>query len=505
MSSEPLTLEAANKMFSEMCSKMVKQISEVNNEMFSKLDVRLTALERAAQKTSDLTPIADVPKIEERFETPSDDEAAEDEQNVTFLLQTLQSDTARRARLGQVLADTENQLPSNPSRQKRRETIFQRQLRVANESANPLVIHGTQPPYEHIKLEYLSIGRIFDFFDKILEYESTTSISLPVTSLVATAVRQQIISWFHPKLTLRSFLALSTRELYVLSQEIVKPQSEIAFLEALSKTVKWEGTGSSSYMPVVTNFLPFYKAVLLYKEKYLRVYEFVALNNETNVPACTNKEGGLIKHFIDQIPFEYGKRVWLRFGKTKRDATYDIYKFLADFDAILQESRKICESTRMVRELFGGTAYEAFKKSATSLHELHSIATDCTDEPYSPVDDADPYDDFDEQLHYLQSGKPQGITASTPASKPALACITKVLYGSCDKNSCKWSHDPKLIAETREKYVTLIVEQQKKSVSSLRPNPEALLHRKTGSSNRVSLITEAVSAAEDLQVSDDDN
>ena len=192
--------------------------------------------------------------------------------------------------------------------------------------------------------------------------------------------------------------------------------------------------------------------------------------------------------------------MWLRLGKTKRDSTYDIYKFLAEFDALLQESRKICESTRMVRELFGGTAYEAFKKSTSALHELHFVTTDNVDESYSPDGD-----DFDEQLHFLQSGKSQVAPASNTVPKPALACITKVLYGSCDKNSCKWSHDAKLIAETRDKYVKLIVEQQNKSSSSPRPNPDALLHRKAGSTNRVSLISEAVSVDEDAQVLDEDN
>jgi hypothetical protein len=144
----------------------------------------------------------------------------------------------------------------------------------------------------------------------------------------------------------------------------------------------------------------------------------------------------------------------------------------------------------MVRELFGGSAYESSRKSSPSLHAINHPDPNSDDENGALLDDED---DFDEQLMLMQSGNTRLPNAQHKTSqvgntpKPPLACITKVLYGSCDKKGCKWSHDASLVSETRDKYLKLITEQQKKFGSS-RQTPEAILTRKPSTFGRVSMM-----------------
>jgi len=57
------------------------------------------------------------------------------------------------------------------------------------------------------------------------------------------------------------------------------------------------------YCPTLTNFKPLYSSLLVYKQKFQRLYDFLAdgIDNEF-IPRADNKEGGQIKIFIDKIP-----------------------------------------------------------------------------------------------------------------------------------------------------------------------------------------------------------
>lgn len=53
-----------------------------------------------------------------------------------------------------------------------------------------------------------------------------------------------------------------------------------------------------------------YHALLAFRTDFISIYELLAEDNDRNIPVCKNKEGGLLKIFLDKIPFEYGKRTF---------------------------------------------------------------------------------------------------------------------------------------------------------------------------------------------------
>jgi hypothetical protein len=391
----------------------------------------------------------------------------------------LLSRTAQRHKLEEVLEAAEESEDTAASRNSsRRQSVFFRQISQSDEKGNRLVIHGQQPAFEHIKLATLQVWSVFDFFDKIVEYQTVHKITLPVTSLVSKAVREELISRYAPDLTLEKFHSLSHTEICLLAQDVVKPQSELAFLKSLKDNATFPDL-PSTYIPSVTNFMPFYRAILIYKTRFMRVYEFLATSNEDNVPPSNYKEGGLIKLFLDALPYEFGKRMWQHINKERRDhkgKEYTIYLFLKTFTDLLQNALGIAESTRSVKELFGGTLYE--KQKVPTLNVLTPHVDDAmhdksqmpdTIEVTNPTerslpDDESHYDTADIAMYdqYLQYAQQQQTPTSSykpnqkSAPKQDMACFEKVFHDKCNKDNCKWSHETSVIRKARDNFETLL-------------------------------------------------
>ena len=399
--------------------------------------------------------------------TPSRYDRPVKEQSDTAFL----SKTVQRKQLGELLRDNDMDDDSEPQvripkNTARRQSVFFRQITQASEDSNNLVIHGQQPTFDHIKLNTLAVWAVFDFFDKIVEYQTVHKLKLPVTSLVSKAVREELISRYAPELTLERFHKLTHTEICLLAQDVVKPQSELAFLKSLKDNATFPDL-PPSYVPSVTNFMPFYRAILIYKTRFMRVYEFLASNNDNNVPPCHNKEGGIIKLFLEALPHEFGKRVWQHINRQRRDfkdrdKNYTVNAFFRTFTELLQHALDIAESTRSVKELFGGTAYEARKGNPQMLHAIevpdqaeHFLPDDQTD--YDTADVAM----YDQYLQYAQqqqtptsSYKPN--QKSAPIAKQDMACFEKVFHDKCNKDNCKWSHETSVIRKARDNFETLL-------------------------------------------------
>ena len=56
------------------------------------------------------------------------------------------------------------------------------------------------------------------------------------------------------------------------------------------------------YRPTLTNFKPLYSSLLVYKQNFQKLYDFLADGIKSEyIPRADNKDGGLIKIFIDKI------------------------------------------------------------------------------------------------------------------------------------------------------------------------------------------------------------
>jgi hypothetical protein len=376
--------------------------------------------------------------------------------------QTAQDDT------GYEFFEVNPMLPKTPV--VRRSTLFARNTETAESNATTLVMQQTQPSYAHISLTYLSIGALFKFWEQVQEYQIAYKVKLPVSTLIDVKVRNQILA-NNPRITEIRFHALSDLEVYNLIRKMVIPQTKLEFQIQLKRYAPFELP--SSYKHTAADFKPFYNTLLAYRKSFLSVYELMADDNEDCIPDCKNKEGGLIKIFIDKIPYEYGTRLISTMTDTKFG---DLHVFLKRFYAKVEEHKEQHNSYLRLCQSFGGTAWLAKKSAAKvsgmvhdSLHAIYDVAEEACDAARAREDESDGEEepaeqpradledtDFDEHLQAMQG---------TPHQDP-LVCFTKLLKGSCAKVGCKFSHREDLVAKTREAYIRMMQERQKEQPSA---------------------------------------
>jgi hypothetical protein len=269
-----------------------------------------------------------------------------------------------------------------------------------------------------------------------------------------------------------------------------------------------------TYYPTPPNFALMYDALTRYRADFTRVYEILALNNHhDNIPLCTSRDNGLIKIFVEKIPFEYGIRTLTMLNTFKFES---VYNFLTSFYAVVEHNFHVYTLSRSFSAQFGGPLYEALRagrtqqalqliqRSRRDSHEptqqQHEPELDFTD-LYPPAfeDEDDPMGQHaryepnpllgqapgasayghedDEELFELQynqlvqavHGQPPEHHASQPwrpaasdglPSRPAASktrgCFNKVFYNECRSLGCKWAHDDDAIHRARLHFFDLL-------------------------------------------------
>jgi len=207
-------------------------------------------------------------------------------------------------------------------------------------------------------------------------------------------VRDKVLA-ANPRMKLKAFMALTDEELYRYVVKLVRPKQPLEFIEKLKKYVSFELR--SSFKATVDHFNYFYEALLQYRNDFLRVYELMAEDNADAMPACNEKKNGLPRIFMDEIPFEYGDRVWTTL---KKKPYRTVSKFLKAFYQVVELHFTHHEKTKELQQAFGGTAWEASKSDTRPPRltepRLHALGHD--DE--SPLDDPPPRAAQDEQEIY---------------------------------------------------------------------------------------------------------
>jgi hypothetical protein len=190
---------------------------------------------------------------------------------------------------------------------KPRKSILKRLIQQANEPRNEVHFTEVRPSYKDIQLSRLNVLAVMKFVNQIVDYTTGHGLDLPVSTLIDKKIRQHIISRVEG-LNVYKFHRLNTETIITLLQELVRPQTVLDFQKALEKYVEFP-TLPRNYRPTVVDFKLFYDAILEYKTNFQDLYEVLAENNQDNIPQANNKEGGLIKIFLCNMPFTYGDNV----------------------------------------------------------------------------------------------------------------------------------------------------------------------------------------------------
>ena len=376
-------------------------------------------------------------------------EQAEEEAKKTVAL-SKKSDAAR-------VSKDDDRLPKNADRRK---TMQERNVYESLTKAQPVTFQAAQPDYQHIKLTALKVVPIVNFFEEIAEYQTAYNIKIHVPLRLSQPIRRKIMSKFAINST--KLMMLNDDELYNILRTFVTPDSKVEFSTLLEASVEFNIR--SSYKPTAEYFRPFYDALLEFRIVFVKTYELLATDNADNIPECRNKEGGLICIFINKIPFMYGTRVLQELNKKKVEES--VYAFLTEFYVIV-EAHLLCHvKARHLSRFFGGTAYEASKRTDKSLSNIKAAPvfeevyddTEPEPEPESESEkedsshsDEEEDDGFDDDLAAMQS--PAASRSFPGGTGP---CFTKVNTGRCDKPNCAFSHSADAIQKARDERIAAL-------------------------------------------------
>jgi hypothetical protein len=228
----------------------------------------------------------------------------------------------------------------------RRDTMMDRILRPDTTRLDATV-YREQASYDHIKLTSLTVGHAFKFFQELDRYESRYKTSVPAPTLVSDRVRDEILVEA-PHVTISDFYGLENERLFVLIQKAIRPSNAIEFSKMLQATAEFPML-PVGYTPSLQRFKPLYDAILIFKRTYLECCNFLAYENAANMPRCDHREGGLIRSFIDMIPFSFGQHV---LASMKTHKFSNLADFFVAFMEALQSIKVAYEYTKAHTQFF---------------------------------------------------------------------------------------------------------------------------------------------------------
>jgi hypothetical protein len=207
------------------------------------------------------------------------------------------------------------------------------------------------PPFDGY-LDALTPRKVYNFFHKILLYKTATGLGLEIALYISDEIRELLMS-LYKGLTLEKFYSMSDSKLLTILQMESRPKTHIAFYNKLKSYTKF-GDLPSNYDPSPLNFKPFYDGYITYKNKFIQMYDLMAEDNDINVPPLKNKEGGLIKLFLDKIPFGYGQQAYKSLVRANDDKENfkNIKDFIHKFGVFIEEHYRKYEENKSVAEHF---------------------------------------------------------------------------------------------------------------------------------------------------------
>lgn len=127
-------------------------------------------------------------------------------------------------------------------------------------------------------------------------------------------------------------------------------------------TVKFNLSVPKGYRPSPGEYKPFYNALLNYRKQFVRAYDILVTFAEPQViPPFNTKRFGLIKLFLDKIPYDYGYRLHqsdLEHKLVSREITH-IYQYVKCFFAHVTDHFETYRQVRIMGQHFGGSDYAA--------------------------------------------------------------------------------------------------------------------------------------------------
>lgn len=220
------------------------------------------------------------------------------------------------------------------------------------EGINGVIYMNAPPSSDHIRLDKLSALNVYEFLDKILHYEASSGLLLQVHNLINPKIRDLLLSQYKG-LTLDKYYNMEISKLLTILQMESRPKTHISFYNELQEHTFFRRL-PDDYKPGYSNFKIFHDAYIVYKTKFIQLYELMAEDNADNIPPLKNKEGGLIRVFLEKIPYDYGQSIYGSLIKANgnKDNFKDIKDFVHKFTVVVEDHFHKCEENAAIFEHF---------------------------------------------------------------------------------------------------------------------------------------------------------
>lgn len=370
----------------------------------------------------------------------------------------------------------------------RRATTYQeRNAQIAKDNTVELSMQMAVPSLDHIWLKSRGVSAIVSWIESCKDYYETNRINFVTPSRVSKEMRELIMA-IPPIITnTRTFYNLSDDDLFDRVRSLIRPKTTNDFIEKMRRNVDF--SISAHYKPTPSDFGMFLSSLLVYRRNFHQLYDTLAANNAANIPECRNKEGFLLKVFIEKIPYEYGERTFLLLKKNTFD---NIHSFFQAWDKAVAKHKLQYEAAVELRQCLGGTAYFAKSGGAkvnnisdpqiSSLYHSDDLAFDFISHEYDSGDEIDqqianirasssvpvsqtnlPADELarphqlvlaERSSHDSSNPDLSAVQQSTSPSSDPMVCLSKTLNGECKKPDCKYSHNREHIERARARMLS---------------------------------------------------
>ncbi|KAJ1389094.1 hypothetical protein B484DRAFT_460468, partial [Ochromonadaceae sp. CCMP2298] len=279
------------------------------------------------------------------------------------------------------------------SSSEKRQTMFSRRTHQAALNKDKLLYTAVQPSTAHLYLRKLSLHSVWRFLNDTSEYMEKYGLEVLGATLIEPTIVEKLRADY-PKLSKEKFFQLDNDGLYKVLQSKVKPLSVVEFFKMMETNVRFPEL-PSNYVPGASSFGPLHDALLVYKNNFRDLFEFMCEDNAENTPETRAKDKGLARTFVDKIPDKYGYNV-VKSMKTHQVA--DIYEFLKRFYKAVADDHAVGDKARSLSLKFGGTRYD----SAMSDHWRSRPATS------NPVSSWRPRPDIPNSVSSRSANSPAG-------------------------------------------------------------------------------------------------
>ena len=359
--------------------------------------------------------------------------------------------------------------PKINSKSERRDSMIRNLDRLSSGHDENIRVYKNTPSYDNIKLTSDSISSILEFAAAIEQFQNMHKLAVPAATLISPDIREYLIGVADDhRINQMTFFGLDNKSVFALLQKLKRPKNVIDFRRAVETHLRFNIY--KDYRPTLTNFKPLYSSLLVYKQNFQRLYDFLADGIRLDfIPRADNKEGGLIKVFIDKIPMGIGRRMFHNLNKEKYN---NIDEFISAFYHQLQ--------------LLNDISVEITKLSSVIYDSQPSYQQEKTVSRTMALSDPTQLQLVDQLLDNLESEEPADtlafIAKNTKApmmghgeKKDPLACFSMAIEGSCKRENCTYSHEPAVLGgylnETMSKIMKSPFYKPRGLVASSQPKP----------------------------------